>query len=52
MSLDIQLSQRTQMYIGVFQADKVGEVFQEIAHGYSRNLKECELGSKTEGRLS
>lgn len=52
MSLDIQLSQRTQMYIGVFQADKVGEVFQEIAHGYSRNLKECELGSKTEGRPS
>ena len=34
------------MYIRVFQADKVGTVFQEIAHGYSRNLKKCEMVSK------
>lgn len=39
MSLDIQFSQRMQMYTGVFQADKVGKLFQEIAHGYSRKLK-------------
>ena len=35
-----------QMHIRVFQADKVGKVLQEIAHGYSRNLKKCEMGSK------